>query len=457
MVVDNERSQRHGRSLETAAAWFVLMGGLPAVVAALWMVWAGDWGVEIRWTLTVVLPVIWISSAIAAHDRVVRPMQLLVNLLGALREGDYSLRGAGAAGGDALGDVMREVNALGETLHRQRLSAVEATALLSSVLSGIDVAIYAFDHEDRVRLANRAGAGLLGVQVPDLIGKQAGDAGLQELLVGEAPRTFERDFPGGRGRWELRRSEFRQDGRPHRLVVLADLSRALREEERQAWQRIVRVLSHEINNSLTPIRSIARSVKRFVERELGGNGRAAEVGEGLDVIAGRAESLGRLMSEYARLARMPKPVLRSVSVSALVRSVAELEQRVDVQIHPAPDVTIAADRGQLEQVLINLVRNATEASLEMSGGVVVRWADRGDAVDIIVEDDGPGLADTANLFVPFFTTKPVGSGIGLVLSRQIAEAHEGTLSLENRDDARGCRATLRIPKRRTSIAHRTTV
>jgi PAS domain S-box-containing protein len=445
-MADTDGVRRRGASLESAASRYVLVGGLPAVVAALWLVWAGGFGVEIRWTLSVLLPAIWLSCAIAAHDRVVRPMQLLVNLLGALREGDYSLRGAGAAGGDSLGDVMREVNALGETLHRQRLSAVEATALLSSVLSEIDVAIYAFDHEDRVRLTNRAGAELLGVQVSDLAGRHAFETGLQELLAGEVPRTFERDFPGGRGRWELRRSEFRQDGRPHRLVVLADLSRALREEERQAWQRIVRVLSHEINNSLTPIQSIARSVKRFVERELGGNGRALEVREGLDVIAGRAESLGRLMSEYARLARMPKPVLRPVGVAGLVRGAAELEQRVPIRIAQRRDMTILADRGQLEQVLINLVRNAAEASLETSGSVSVAWADRGDAVDIVIEDDGPGLANTGNLFVPFFTTKPEGSGIGLVLSRQIAEAHNGTLTLENRADARGCRATLRVPR-----------
>jgi two-component system, NtrC family, nitrogen regulation sensor histidine kinase NtrY len=446
MSAENQ-SGRGGASLEFAAARLVLLGGLPAVAAAIWLVWAGGFGVEIRWTLTIVLPGVWLGCALAAHDRVVRPMQLLVNLLGALREGDYSLRGAGAASGDALGDVMREVNALGETLHRQRLSAVEATALLSSVLAEIDVAIYAFDHEDRLRLANRAGADLLGVQVADLVGRRSTETPLQEFLSGDATRIFERDFPGGRGRWELRRSEFRQDGLPHRLVVLADLSRALREEERQAWQRIVRVLSHEINNSLTPIQSIARSVKRFVERELGDNGRADEVREGLNVIAGRAESLGRLMSEYARLARMPKPVIRAVSVNELVRAVAELEQRLPVQVQAGRDIAIAGDRGQLEQVLINLVRNAVDASMERGGSVSVGWKDRGDFVDITIDDEGPGIAETGNLFVPFFTTKPDGSGIGLVLSRQIAEAHNGTLALENRRDTRGCRATLRVPRR----------
>src|SRR5690606_10243852 len=213
---------------------------------------------------------------------------------------------------------------------------------------------------------------------------------------------------------------------------------------RQAWQRIVRVLSHEINNSLTPIRSIARSVKRMLERELGQNGRAGEMREGLDVIAGRAESLGRLMSEYARLAKMPKPVLRPVEVGSLVRGVMELEKRVPLDLLPSPRAMVLADKGQVEQVLINLIRNAADASLETGGGVRVSWDLLGDAVEIRIDDDGPGIADTANLFVPFFTTKPEGSGIGLVLSRQIAESHDGSLALVNRPGSRGCRATLRL-------------
>jgi PAS domain S-box-containing protein len=426
--------------------WLVLFGGLPAIGSALWLVWSGAYGPEIRWTLTVLLPAIWIGCAAAAYERVTRPMQLLVNLLGALREGDFSLRGAGATEDDALGGVMREVNALSDTLHRQRLGAVEASALLSNVLSEIDAAIFAVDEHDHIRLANRAGAELLGISTQALVGTHAAAVGLAEFLSGDAPRVFDRDFPSGRGRWELRRTEFRQDGRTHKLVVLADLSRALREEERQAWQRIVRVLSHEINNSLTPIRSIARSVKRFLERELGENGRAAEVRDGLDVIAGRAESLGRLMSEYARLARMPKPVLRPVAVAVLARSVAELETRAPVRVVPGDDVTIAGDRGQLEQVLINLVHNAADACTETAGSITITWDHDAAGVSIHIDDEGLGIDDTGNLFVPFFTTKHEGSGIGLVLSRQIAEAHGGTLTLQNRAGARGCRATLRLSR-----------
>ncbi len=442
---------RRFSGLEHAVVRSVLLGGLPALAAALWLLWTGDTSTELRWTLTLFLPALWIGAAMNAYTRTVRPLQLLVNLLGALREGDYSLRGAGARGGDLLGDVMGEVNELGETLHRQRLAAVEASALLSNVLGEIEVAIFAFDDDDELRLVNRAGASLIG-SVPDaLIGCTADEIGLAEYLGGSPARTLDQVFPGATGRWELRRSEFRQDGRPHRLIVIGDVTRALREEEKLAWQRIVRVLSHEINNSLAPIQSIARSVRRILEKELVQSDRVADVEEGLDVIANRSESLAKLMSEYARLARMPAPKPRPMRIASLVEGIAELEPRLAVQVRPpeqAADVVISADRAQLEQALINLLRNATDASLETAGAVTIRWRTDSRHVVIVIEDEGRGLDSTANLFVPFFTTKPTGSGIGLALSRQIVEAHGGSLQLENRRDRRGVRATIRLPRER---------
>ena len=255
---------------------------------------------------------------------------------------------------------------------------------------------------------------------------------------------IDRPFGGKRGRYEVRRTVFYRDGRPHHLVVLADLSQALREQEQAAWQRIVRVLSHEINNSLTPIKSIAHSLRRIVDRANGFQ-RSDEVQQGLSLIEERSGALGRFLRSYAQLARLPKPNPKQVKVPELIARIADLEKRLPVAVQPSPDVKLVADSDQIEQLLINIVRNAVDAALETGGKVAIGWKRQGEWFELNVDDEGKGLPDTSNLFVPFFTTKPSGSGIGLALSRQIAEAHGGTISLENRLPGPGCRATLRLP------------
>jgi signal transduction histidine kinase len=362
-----------------------------------------------------------------------------------LREGDYSIRARGARGEDALAEVAREVNALGETLREQRLGALEATALLRRVMEEIDVAIFAFDDGQRLRVINRAGVRLLGRPAERLHGATANDLGLGDCLEGDPARTVQINFPGGVGRWGLRRSTFRAGGLPHQLVVLSDLSRVLREEERAAWQRLIRVLGHELNNSLAPIRSVADSLNALLRRQPRPADWEEDARSGLAVIAARAESLNRFMNAYARLARLPAPCPGPVNVAEWVRRGAGLETRLSVHVRAGPELSIRGDGDQLEQLLINLVRNAADAALETGGAVQVSWAKNGAYLEVRVEDEGPGLPSSANLFVPFFTTKPNGSGIGLVLSRQIAEAHGGSLTLENRSGHRGCMARLRLP------------
>jgi two-component system nitrogen regulation sensor histidine kinase NtrY len=349
---------------------------------------------------------------------------------------------------DAFGDVLGEVNTLADTLAQQRTGAVEASALLGKVMAEIDVAVFAFDRERRLRLVNRAGERQLAAPAGRLLGASAQSLAMGDLLEGEAPRTVDAAFPGGQGQWEVRRNAFRLGGLPHELVVLTDLRRALREEERQAWQRLIRVLGHELNNSLAPIRSLADSLGQLVARQPRPSDWEDDMRRGLAVIAGRSESLSRFLEAYGRLARLPAPQPQRVDLGPLLRRVAGLEQRVPVAVRDGPAVEIQADPVQLEQVVINLLRNAAEASLDAPDGRVdLGWdAPPGSGeVEIWIDDRGPGLADTGNLFVPFFTTKPTGSGIGLALSRQIAEAHGGTLGLENRTGAKGCRAILRLP------------
>lgn len=422
-----------------------LAAGFPAVMVALILLWGGPYPARLQWTLTVVIVGFWFGFSHAVRERVVFPLQTLSNLLAALREGDFSIRARGAVRDDALGEAMLEVNFLGQILREQRLGALEATALLRTVMAEIEVAIFAFDGDQKLRLVNRAGERLLAQPAERLMGKSAADLSLEDCLDGESPSTLQKSFPGGAGRWEVHRSTFRERGAPHQLLVLSDLSRALREEERQAWQRLVRVLGHELNNSLAPIKSIAGSLESLVGRESQPPDWKEDMRRGLGVIAARAASLNRFMEAYARLARLPLPRLQPLSLAALVKRVVSLETRMNVELAAGPEVTIRADGDQLEQLLINLLRNAVDASLETGGGVRVGWRRFVGRVEVWVEDEGPGLSNTSNLFVPFFTTKPGGSGIGLVLSRQIAEAHGGTLTLENRRNFHGCEARLRLP------------
>jgi PAS domain S-box-containing protein len=388
----------------------------------------------------------WLIGAALVRERVLRPLQTIANLLAALREGDYSIRARGASTKDGLGLALFEVNTLSDTLRSQRLHALEATALLRRVIEEIDVAVFAFDQSQRLRLVNRGGERLLGQPVERLVGMDAAALGLAECLEGETPRTLEAAFPGGAGRWEVRGTTFRQDGRPHRLLVLSDLSRVLRAEERTAWQRIVRVLGHEINNSLAPIKSIAGSLRSLAERSARPPDWEQDLRTGLQVIEGRSESLARFMGAYALLARLPHPKVGPVRIDEWVRRVAALEQRLEVKVESGPPATLSADGDQLDQLLINLVRNGADAALETRGAVTVGWRVLSGVAEVTVDDDGPGLPDPGNLFVPFFTTKANGTGIGLVLSRQIAEAHGGTLVLQPRPRGRrGARACLRLP------------
>jgi nitrogen fixation/metabolism regulation signal transduction histidine kinase len=424
--------------------WLTLAGGCPAVALALGLLWTGDFATRTQWTLAVLIVGVWLAFAALVRERVIRPLQTASNVLAALRERDYTLRARGSNPEDALGLLLLELNSLGDDLRAQRLGALEATALLSRVMEEIDVAIFAFDAARALRLVNRSGAALLGRPPEQLLGRDAESLGLAASLAGDAPRVEALTFPGRAGRWEVRRGIFRQGGLPHQLLVLADVSRALSDEERQAWQRLIRVLSHELNNSLAPIKSIADSLLELVGRDALPPDRREDLRTGLGVIASRSESLSRLMAAYARLARLPPPRLEPVAIPDWVRRVVALETRRPVSIRPGPDLTIQADGGQLDQLLINLVHNAVDATLE-SGSVEVGWERGNGRLDVWVRDGGPGLADTANLFVPFYTTKPNGSGIGLALSRQIAEAHRGTLTLSNRVRERGCEARLSLP------------
>jgi nitrogen fixation/metabolism regulation signal transduction histidine kinase len=422
-----------------------LVGGLPGVVVSLALLWSGDHALKVRATLTMLVVVAWLAFAASVGEQVVRPLHAIANLLAALREGDFSIRARSLGAGEALGTVLEELNSMSAVLREQRLGAVEAHALLGTVMTEIDVAVFAFDGEHRLRLVNRSGERLLVAPQGRLLGQTAEALGMASFLAGEPARTLDVPFPGGRGPWEMRRASFRQRGMPHELVVLTDVKHALREEERQAWQRLSRVLGHEINNSLAPISSIAAELRAELGRETRRADWEADVTRGLGVIERRAGALARFMTAYAKLAKLPPPVLAAVDVEKWVRRVAALDNRAPVTVVSGPPLSVSGDSDQLDQLLINLVKNAIDAALETGGGVSVSWRRSRDCSEVVVTDEGPGIASASSLFVPFFTTKPEGSGIGLFLSRQIAEAHHGALELVDRGERRGCVAIVRLP------------
>jgi len=441
--------RRGGRlKFEKRVTFLALAAGFPAVCLCAVLLWYDNYSARVQWTADLFLAIFWLSIAFNLKQRIVRPLQTLSNILAAIREGDYSIRGRRAATGDALGEVMLEVNDLGQTLREQRIGALEANALLRTVMAEIDVAVFAFDGEQRLRLVNRAGERLLAQPSTRLLGRTSSELGLAACFSreeGEGPHTMQMVFPGGFGRWDIRHSTFREGGAQHQLLVLTDLSQTLREEERTAWQRLLRVLGHELNNSLAPIKSVAGSLADLLTLQPRPTDWGDDMHRGLEVISSRADSLARFIESYSKLARLPQPRFEPLNIGSLVQRVVSLETRLPVNVVAGPDLVIKGDDVQLEQLLINLVRNAVDASMETKGNVGVGWTQSNGQVELWISDEGPGLASTANLFVPFFTTKAKGSGIGLVLSRQIAEAHGGTLTLENRPGKRGCEALLRLP------------
>jgi two-component system, NtrC family, nitrogen regulation sensor histidine kinase NtrY len=417
----------------------------PLLVAVAWLLVSES--VATRWTVAVIALLCLLTLLAVLSAQVNYPLRTIANLISALREEDYSIRVRGAGRRDGMGELTRELNLLTETMRHRRFVEVEAAALVRSVLEHIDSAIFTFDERWRLRLVNAAGERLLGRPAEQLHGRTAAELGVEAFLTGDDTRTAEIVLPGGHGRFRIRRTTFRESGVPHVLLSMSDLSRALREEERQAWQRLLRVLSHELNNSLAPIRSIAGSLGTILGRDPLPEGWQDDAQQGLEVIDLRAAALTRFLQAYSEIARLPQPVLRPMNVGETVRRVAGLETRVAVAVHAGPDVTIRADADQIEQLLINLVRNGADAVMETGGGVTMSWTASADAIEISVADEGVGISGTTNLFIPFFTTKPGGMGIGLTLARQIAEGHDGALTLSNRGTLKGAVAKLRLPRR----------
>ncbi len=450
------------QSFETRIIRFIVLLVTPGFLISGILVYFQPWTLESKLLLIGAEALAFLLIGAALHDHIIRPLQTLANVVGALRQEDYSLRARLAVPNDALGELSLEVNTLADLLAQHRTGTIEANALLQRVVEEVDIPIFAFDPAQTLRLANSAGEKLLRTPSSQLLGKTASELGLHGTLFCENETLVDLHFASNAS-WFVRRSWFRQQGLPHTLVVLSDVSRALRNEERRAWKRLIRVIGHELNNSLTPIKSIASSLRARLREVNVDLVQKQDFARGLEIIETRAASLNRFLQAYRQLAQIPPPILRECSMSTLAKRVAALETRIEVTVIPSPDVTLMADPDQLEQMLINLLRNAAEAVLELpvstetsneSGNtvpesgplIILSWTLTERDVIVTIEDSGPGLMNPGNAFVPFYTTKPNGSGIGLLLSRHISETHGGSLELANRTGQRGCVARVALPK-----------
>ncbi len=444
---------------ERRVSLFSLLVAVPGLVVSGVLLWFQPWALESKLTVFFIELFVWWLLASALQEQVTRPLQTLSNVVASLREEDYSFRARGAIPEDALGELSLEVNTLADLLSGQRIQAIEATALLRRVVEEVEVPLFAFDPTQSLRLINSAGARLLDQPSVRLLGRTAAEIGLGPCLTAESETLVPLPFRSPSARWQVRRSSFRQHGVPHTLIVLSDVSRPLREEERSAWQRLIRVLGHELNNSLAPIKSIAGSLHAQISQAPFDSAQRQDFERGLAIIETRAASLNRFLQAYRQLAQMPPPALRKIELAPLAHRVAALETHLAVTVVPGPEIELLADPDQLEHMLINLVRNAVEAAQEPPHSaeaqqprqpaqpeVCMRWTVSEKDLVLTIDDNGPGLLNPSNVFVPFYTTKPAGSGIGLVLSRQIAEAHGGSLELLNRTDKMGCRVTVTLPR-----------
>lgn len=445
MPTKHKRRLTHQRKVQLLA----FLCGVPGTLAALMLLVVGDYSLKVYLTTLILVGAGWLFFSLKLQGLLIHPLQTASNMLSALREGDFSLKASYVTDDDPLGQLMLEINLLTKVLAEHRMDAMEAHSLMDKVIQEIDAAVITFDGECCLRLANPAARKLLGIDEEVISKYYAAELNLDKALESPTNAIIPHPNPEKSGRFVVRKGTYRVGGEPHELLILIDVSRNLREEELMAWKRLIRVLGHELNNSMTPIRSLAESLKKTALIPQMNDEDREDLTEGLEIIRQRADGLSRFVHEYARLAKLPPPKIKTFELKPLVRRIASLYDQPEVKVDPAnsPELNLNADPDQLEQVLVNLIKNAVEAATLTDGSVKVCWRPQGDVLVLHVEDTGPGIANPDNLFIPFFSTKKGGSGIGLTISRQIIEAHDGTLELANRDDATGCCASVTMPLR----------
>jgi nitrogen fixation/metabolism regulation signal transduction histidine kinase len=437
-----------GVATESRLFWRAMSGLIP-VGALLYLFWV-DW--PITQPLKIALSagaVFWIIGiALSIRHTFVHQMRTLNTLIEAIRSEDYSLRGTIARETGDLAELFQQINSLTDELQQSRQDSKELRGLLERIITQFNVAVVAYDGSERIVLANHLTEKLLQVESSVMIGKPIKYYQLDRILPAQNSHLLEYAFPGARGRWQVSRQTYIHDGKQGNLLFITDLEQVLSEQEIKAWQRLIRVVAHEVNNSLTPIMSLCQTLSSILGKQVAKSDvpYQDDLQEGLGVINERARNLKNFISDYARIAHLPDAQKKRFDLLALIARILTIYKEDHIElVTEQTAVPVFGDQTQIEQVLINLIKNAIEANADKTKTVVIQVGCSATTCRIDISDQGSGISNQANLFVPFYTTKPQGAGIGLALARRIVAAHNGDLQLQNRDDASGAVATLTLP------------
>lgn len=400
-----------------------------------------DAGTALVICLLVLLPLsAWMAHVLVEPMR--RILRALESAVASYRDGDYSMS-IGTKRDDELGDLIRMHNQLGTILREQRQHLAQRELLLDTVVQNTPVALVLTDASNKVTYANIAarhlfneGRTLVGLGFEAVMATMPDT--LRAAAATDEDALFTVELEGSEETFHLSQRGFRLQGRPHRLRLYRRMTRELSRQEVQTWKRVIRVISHELNNSLAPITSLSHSGIELVRR-----GDLERLPGVFASIGDRARHLHGFIAGYASFAKLPAPQSRAVPWAPFLQALAlHASFRLDGALPEQPGWF---DPSQIEQVLINLIKNAHEAGGDPAAvTVAVRVSGRDTLV--MVDDRGPGMSDTvlAQALLPFYSTKRSGTGLGLALAREISEAHGGRVALGNRDGG-GLRVTLVLP------------
>ena len=445
-----KQNRQNKKSFEVQLTQLSLLTSIPLFLLLIAVMIYANISVYLILLTVLISSLVMVYSHSKLHQKSAYQFRSLSNLLDAMVQGDYSLRARPSDGDEALNELVDSINSLSVRLNKQRIETTESQLLLTTVINHIDVAILALNENNELVLTNPAAKKLL--QIPaelqefDLIKSFSQFDQIAAMNSGNS-QVMSLSFANQQGKFNVHLEEYRENGKPQKLVFVTDVSTMLRSEERNAWQALVRVISHEINNSLAPIASLSQSLRRLLARKEDLESHKDYLVEGLSIISQRSNSLTEFVNSYKQIASLPEPKKQANSVLELVNKTVALYPDESIEVRNIDDITLFIDAVQFEQVLINLVKNAIEAikNTGEAGKVVIHGQVNGTVFTLSLVDDGTGVSNVGNLFVPFYTTKSKGSGIGLVLCRQIVEAHGGKLSLTNRVGLSGCIATIELP------------